>query len=78
MRVARFKEASEKTSVRRGYPKATLAVRDLAPHPTTTDLTTEGREFESATDGLKYPPVGDFEDSGLSFTAVYKKGYEVG
>jgi len=78
MRVARFKEASEKTSVRRGAPKATLAVRDPAPHPTTTDLTTEGREFEAATDGLKYPPVGDFEDSGLSFTAVYKKGYEVG
>ena len=34
-RVARFKEASERTSVRRGAPAATLTVRDSAPNPST-------------------------------------------
>ena len=76
-RVARFKEASEKTSVRRGAQEATLTMRDSAPNPLTY-LTTKDRELEAATNGLKYPPVDDFEVSGLSFTAVYKKGYEVG
>jgi putative transposase len=76
-RVARFKEASERTSVRSGAQEATLTMRDPAPHPSTY-LTTKDRELEPVTDEFKYPPVSDFENSGLSFTAVYKKGYEVG
>ncbi|MGD0156638.1 MAG: DDE-type integrase/transposase/recombinase [Terracidiphilus sp.] len=78
MRVARFKEASEKTSVQRGTREATLILPEAPIHPSTRDLTTESGALESApVEGFSYRPVEEIEDGGLNFTAMYKKGYEV-
>ena len=78
MRVARFKEASEKTSVQRGARTATLTLPEAPLHAATRCLTMERGELEDAsTGGFRYQPGEDIDDNGLTFTAVYKKGYEV-
>ena len=78
MRVARFKEASEKTSVQRGAREATLALPEAQIHPSTRNLTTESGALESASvAGITYRPVEEIEDTALNFTAAYKKGYEL-
>ena len=77
MRVARFKEASEKASTQTGAREATLALPEALFHPSTKSLTTESGDLESAPIAdFTYQPVEDIEDGGLNFTAVYKKGYE--
>jgi len=78
MRVARFKEASAKTSSRTGTREEPSALPEAVLHPLKTSLTTEK-------DALEFPLVGGFmyqseeeiEDNGLNFTAEYKKGYEL-
>jgi putative transposase len=78
MRVARFKEASAKTSSRTGTREVPSALPEAVLHPLKTSLTTEK-------DALEFPLVGGFmyqseeeiEDNGLNFTAEYKKGYEL-
>jgi putative transposase len=79
MRVARFKEASEKAYTQTGYREATLALPEAVFHPSTRSLTTESGVLESApAGGFTYQPLVEIEDTGLNFTAMYKKGYEVG
>ena len=77
MRVARFKEASEKASTQTGARAVTLALPEAVFHPLTRSLTTESGALESTpVGGFTYQPVEGTEDAGLNFTAVYKKGYE--
>jgi putative transposase len=76
MRVARFKEASESTSRKAGVPEATTIRLGKRPTATATITATESGGLESAlAEGMRFPPVADREDGGLTFTAVYKKGY---
>jgi putative transposase len=78
MRVARFKEASEKSSTQTGAREAPLAMPEAVFHPSTRSLTTESGALESTpVGGFTYQPVEEIEDAGLNFTALYKKGYEV-
>ena len=78
MRVARFKEASEKASTQTGAREATLALPEAVFHPSTKSLMTEGGDLESAPIAdFTFQPVEDLGDGGLNFTAVYKRGYEV-
>jgi putative transposase len=76
MRVARYKEASEKAPAQIGVPGTTL-IRPVAQlHASTKSLTSLSSDLESVPlEGFKNPSVNDIEDSGLSFAAVYKKGY---
>ena len=77
MRVARFKEASEKTSARTGARDAGLILPEVPLHASTESLNAESGDIEAAPSGtFRYQPVNDIEDSGLNFTAVYKKGYQ--
>jgi len=78
MRVARFKEASGKTSVRRGTPEANLSLPEAVLHPSTRGLTKESGALESASvEGITHQPAEEIDDNKINFTAVYKKGYEV-
>ena len=78
MRVARFKEASAKASTQTGDRETTLALPEAVFHPSTRGLATESSELEAtSTGGFRNQPAEDIEDSGLNFTAMYKKGYEV-
>jgi putative transposase len=78
MRVARFKEATEKTSVQRGARTAKLTLPETPLHASTRGLTAESGELEDAsTGGFRHQSGEVIEDNGLAFTAVYKKGYEV-
>jgi putative transposase len=76
MRVARYREASEKAPTPIGVPGTTL-IRPEAPHYASTgSLTADSGDLEAAPiRGFKFQPVEDLGDGGLSFTAVYKKGY---
>jgi putative transposase len=76
MRVARYREASEKASTQIGAREATL-IRPEAPlSASTRNLTAPSSDPESVPlEGFEHQSVEDIEDSGLSFTAVYKKGY---
>jgi putative transposase len=77
MRVARFKEASEKTSVQRGIREATLSLHEARVRLSTRNLTRESGVLESASvEGITHRPIEEIEDNALNFTAVYKKGYE--
>ena len=78
MRVARFNEASEKTSHARSAREAP-AIHPEAPINTSTRrLTAQSGDLEAAPmGGLTLQSTEDIEDDGLNFTAVYKKGYEV-
>ena len=76
MRVARYKEASEKAPTQTGVPGTTL-IRPVAQlHASTMSLTSLSSDFESVPlEGAANPSIDDVEDCGLSFVAVYKKGY---
>jgi putative transposase len=78
MRVARFKEASAKTTTQTRAREATLAPSEEVFHPSTRSLTTENGAFESAP-AVRFTcrPVEEIDDGELNFTATYKKGYEV-
>jgi putative transposase len=77
MRVARYREASEKAPAQKSVPGTTL-IRPVAQlHASTKSLTSLSNDLESVPlQGLTNPSVNDIEDGGLSFAAVYKKGYE--
>jgi putative transposase len=76
MRVARYREASEKAPTQIGVPGTTL-IRPEAPHYASTEsLTADSGDLEAAPiGGFTFQPVEDLGDGGLSFAAVYKKGY---
>ena len=76
MRVARFKEASESASSKAGAPKPTKIRLRTQPPASTTITATQSGDLESAlAEGMRFPPVADLDGGGLTFTAVYKKGY---
>jgi putative transposase len=76
MRVARFKEASEKAPTQTSAPEATLIGPEAPLHAPTRNLKAQSGDVEAAPqEGFKHQSVEDIEDGGLSFTAVYKKGY---
>ena len=78
MRVARFKEASGKSSTRTGARVEAPALPEVALHPLTMSLTTKEGAIESApAGGFMYQSEEEIEDNGLNFTAEYKKGYEL-
>ena len=76
MRVARYREASEKAPAQIGVPGTTL-IRPVAQlHASTKSLTSLSSDLESVPlEGFTNPSVDDIEDGGLSFAVVYKKGY---
>jgi hypothetical protein len=77
MRVARFREASGKTSTQTGAHEATLIRPEARFHASTRSLTAQCGDLEAAPMGnFRYQSVDDIEDGGLNFTVVYKKGFE--
>jgi putative transposase len=76
MRVARYREASEKAPAQIDAPEATL-IRPEAPlNASPRNSTAPSSDLESAPlEGFKHQSVEDSENGGLNFTAVYKKGY---
>jgi hypothetical protein len=78
MRVARFKEASEKAPTQTGAHEATL-IRDGAPLDGATRrfLADSGAPEAAPIEDFRCQPLEDIEDGGLHFTVVYKKGCEV-
>jgi hypothetical protein len=76
MRVARYREASEKAPTQIGAPEATLIRPEALLNASPRSLTAQSGDLESVPfEGFKHQSVEDIEDNGLSFTAVYKKGY---
>ena len=76
MRVARYREASEKAPAQIGVPGTTLISPVAQLHASTKSLASMSSDLESVPlEGFKNPSVDDVEDGGLSFAAVYKKGY---
>ena len=77
MRVARFKEASEKTPAQTGAREAPSIHPEAPINASTRRLTAQSGDLEAAPiEGFEHQSIEDIEDGGLNFTAVYKKGYE--
>ena len=76
MRVARYREASEKAPTQIGAHEATL-IRPEAPlNASPRSLPAQCGDVEAAPiEGFKHQAVEDIKNGGLNFTAVYKKGY---
>jgi putative transposase len=76
MRVARYREASEKAPTQIGNPEATLIRPEAQLNASATGLTALSSDLESTPlEGFRHHSVEDIENGGLNFTAVYKKGY---
>jgi putative transposase len=76
MRVARFKEASENSASKAGAPEATTIRLRTQPAASATISTPQSGDLESSlAEGMRFPPISELESDGLTFTAVYKKGY---
>ena len=76
MRVARYREASEKAPTQPGVLEAAWIGPEAPLHVSTVSLTapSTGIEFAPIEEAMHKSAEG-FEDHGLSFTAIYKKGY---